>query len=210
MELACHRQENLPVDSRERNAVHERREGTIDESRENLLADVWDSRMSTQERKLSGTATDQDKIVFSEDIYSRPGLNAAKEPAVAIPSPELGCPEPDKFWHTTSGADIVVEFTEQNFDKVDTDGNGFMSLDEIEEALKNCSLSNDSRVSLNALVSHIANLSKLVGDGSSEGISKADMDEFERLLNAIRANPFATPEEELVWIQKLNDWLTQE
>ncbi len=175
MELVSQHQDNLAFDSRERNVLGDITEFSDEQVSVNLLGSIWGLRERIAEAKVYDAMQQTNEVVFSDDIYA----NNASESEPGLVQLDNGC----YFnYFTSSSSFVLIDYLDQNFDKVDLDKDGVMSRDELGAILNDCSLPDKAREAISLLTKRLESFQSLVND-STDGISKLDMDEFERLFD---------------------------
>lgn len=139
--------------------------GDYNQSQSGLSADLWKEMeykppvVTQPVEKQSGT------LDFStNDIYGKCPKDTSSDPV-------------DKL-------DDLKKFTDKNFDKIDKDGDGFMSEDELTEASKAECLSDQDKRAIEILQKNREDIEELSNDelgDENDGISKADMQKFDDL-----------------------------
>lgn len=117
-----------------------------------------------------GMCVDPDQAVCEEE-------QSAASPEESRPETELECTPP------TSVTEFV-DLSEDNFDRIDTNGDGFMSEDEIDAAVQNPEFTGRDARFVAALKEHQEELEELNDDelgDENDGISRADIAQFDAL-----------------------------
>lgn len=79
----------------------------------------------------------------------------------------------------------IKTFAYAAFDRLDTDGNGFMSQTELEEALKDASIEKKERSFLTFLLDNHDQIAEASDELGSDGISRSDLESYFELIAAL-------------------------
>lgn len=138
-----------------------------------FFADAWDSIRSAGGSESRNTSSlEPTQLVFTNEIF-------ASKQSHTLPGMPESCPgdDPGGWW---GGAHNLVEKTDANFDKIDSNQDGAISEDELNAAMNDCSFEKFDRRLMGLLIDDFDAFGDMKEDG--EGISKADMEEVKRLL----------------------------
>ncbi len=138
-----------------------------------LFADAWDSiRTAGGSESRNTSSLEPTQLVFTNEIF-------ASKQSRTLPWMPESCPgdDPGGWW---GGAHNLVEKTDANFDKIDSNQDGAISEDELNAAMNDCSFEKFDRRLMGLLIDDFDAFGDMKEDG--EGISKADMEEVKRLL----------------------------
>lgn len=158
---------------------------------EGLSAQTWDEmRTYRQESAMKAPSGGGDYLDFGDDIYggqgtidAHPGFSPESQGKQNQPADT--CAKSDtKPMDTIKD---VKDYAEKNFDKLDGNSDGFLSKEEIDEALKNKCLNDEERAALEILKKNQQGISELSNDEigfENDGITKADLKEFDKKYDA--------------------------
>ncbi|MBX9568283.1 MAG: EF-hand domain-containing protein [Candidatus Obscuribacterales bacterium] len=100
----------------------------------------------------------------------------------------------DRRWMHESTAEVnianirnlaaVKEFAYRSFDQLDRDGNGFIELTELEDALENDALGNREKSFVMFLLNNLQQIAEMVHEEGdpNDGVSRQDLESYFQLL----------------------------
>ncbi|MBX9686987.1 MAG: hypothetical protein K2X27_09810 [Candidatus Obscuribacterales bacterium] len=165
-------EENICTDSSSDSALQfEASCSTADEQREVLAA----------EQARAGSAAEQ----FLPDICLWEDFSALDfSPAVTEPKVDATRPQGDLSCTAATDKSQMIELSNRNFDRIDSDGDGYLSSSEIDEAVQNPEFTGADARFVAALKEHQEELEELNDDewgDENNGVSRADLAQFDAL-----------------------------